>query len=126
LATDFPAFTRYFCAKEQAANSNVTFLSSCHEKDVVSLSDGKHINDVALPFEAYSLKELEEDVRFVVATLVSDWLALALAQNVYGIGGSTFRESASYEFFFDVMWKGFEMFPVSSLAQPWFYYYASL
>jgi hypothetical protein len=97
LATDFPEFTRYFCSREQAANSNVTFLSSCHEKDLVS--EGKHINDIALPFEAYSLDELEEDVRSVVVTIVSDWLALALAQRVYGIGGSTFRESASYEYF---------------------------
>jgi hypothetical protein len=97
LATDFPEFTRYFCSKEQATNSNVSFLSSCHEKDFVS--EGKHINDIALPFEAYSLDELEEDVRSLVVTLVSDWLALALAQHVYGIGGSTFRESASYEYF---------------------------
>jgi hypothetical protein len=96
LATDFPEFTRYFCSREQATNSNVAFLSSCHEKDLVS--EGKHINDVALPFEAYSLDELEEDVRSVVVALVSDWLALALAQEVYGIGGSTFRESASYEY----------------------------
>jgi hypothetical protein len=97
LATDFPKFTRYFCSKEQAINSKVPFLSSCHEKDLEP--EGKHINDITLPFEAYSLDELDEDVRSLVVTLVSDWLALALAQDVHGLGTSTFRESGSYEYY---------------------------
>jgi hypothetical protein len=97
LATDFPEFTRHFCSKERAKNSKVSFLSSCHEKDLVK--EGKHINDVVLPFEAYALDEIEEDARSVVVTLLSDWLALALAQHTHGIGGSTFRESGSYDYF---------------------------
>ena len=91
LAADVPKFVEYFCEEEVAAGR--IFLSSC----TPNLNETNHINDVAVPLinktAGYSINP--QGLPTLLATL-RDWLALALAQNMTCLGGSSFSESAAY------------------------------
>jgi hypothetical protein len=91
VATDLSNFTRYFCAKEQ----NRTILSSCNEESITSRAT--HSNDIQLIDKV--TYAMNDDALSSFMGLLSDWLALALAQNLGQVAHSTFSETALLEFY---------------------------
>lgn len=91
VATDLSNFTRYFCAKEQ----NRTILSSCNEESITSRAT--HSNDIQLIDKV--TYAMNDDALSSFMGLLSDWLALALAQTLGQVAHSTFSETALLEFY---------------------------
>jgi hypothetical protein len=91
LATDFSNFTRYFCSNEQHRR----ILSPCDEEAIAARAS--HSNDIRLIDQGNYY--MNEDAMPSFFALLSDWLALALAQNVSRMAHSTFSETAQVEFY---------------------------
>jgi hypothetical protein len=90
LATDFSNFTRYFCSKK-----NIKFLSSCKEADITVRAT--HSNDIQLLVD--KKRKMNPEALSAFHGLVSDWLALVLAQRTSNVGSSSFSETAQMEFY---------------------------
>lgn len=90
IATDFANFTRYLCSHVR----DRTLMSPCDEDSINARAH--HSNDVPL-LDAEGI--LNPNVLPSFYALLSDWLALALAQNTSRIAHSTFSETpAQLEF----------------------------
>jgi hypothetical protein len=91
VATDLSNFTRYFCSIEE----DRPILSSCKEADITVRAT--HSNEIKLIDN--STYAMNEDALPAFMGLLSDWLALALAQNLGQLSHSTFSETALLNFY---------------------------
>jgi hypothetical protein len=91
VATDFSNFTRYFCSNEEKR----TILSSCKEESIVIRAT--HSNDIELINR--NTTAMNGDALSAFMGLLSDWLALALAQKLSQVSHSTFSDTALLNFY---------------------------
>lgn len=97
VASDVPEFLPYFCEQERLHNTGRSILSSC---DPPTKDQINHINDVTTPLinqsNGYSFNP--EPMK-IFLKLYSDWLTLALSNNVTAIGHSTFSQTANFPYY---------------------------
>jgi hypothetical protein len=96
IAADVPQFVQYFCEQEIINATGRPFLSSCQP----NIDQISHINDVGVPLiDSKNGYAINPQGLPTFVTLLSDWLALVLAQNMTRLGHSTFSETAAFPFY---------------------------